>query len=218
VARARQDHPAALSHFRQALAIYRQIDAKAEIARCLAGIGWVALTQHDLDLARTSLTESLRLSLATGQRLAIARGLEAFAMLGVAEGRPARAARLEGAALALREAVGHVPSSPARARLGDLLESARRAVGSAAAEALLAAGAAMSADEAVALATGSRAGGDPELGDSELGDSVLGDSVPARDSRADRARPVQPRHRRRADYQPGDRGPPCSEHPRQARF
>jgi predicted ATPase/DNA-binding CsgD family transcriptional regulator/Tfp pilus assembly protein PilF len=165
VARARQDNPAALSHFRQALAIYRQIDAKAEIARCQAGIGWVALTQHDLDLARTSLTESLQLSLATGQRLAIARGLEAFAVLGVAEGRPVRAARLEGAALALREAVGQVPSSPARARLGDLLESARRAVGGPAADALLAAGAAMSADEAVALATGSRSASAPELPD-----------------------------------------------------
>jgi predicted ATPase/DNA-binding CsgD family transcriptional regulator len=154
VARARQDHAAALGHFRQALAIYREIDAKAEIARCLAGIGWVALAQRELELARTSLTESLRLSLATGQRLAIARGLEAFAVLAVAEDRPARAARLEGAALALREAVGQVPSLPARARLGDLLESARRAVGGATADALLASGAAMSADEAVALATG----------------------------------------------------------------
>ncbi len=164
LARARGDHEAALAHFRNALALYREIDARPEIARCLAGIGWVALSQRDLELARSSLTESLQLSLATGQRLVVARGLEAFAMLAAARGDPARAARLEGAALAVREAVGHVPSMLARSRLGDLLESARRQLGPAAAEALLAEGAAMSAAGAVRLATGSGRGdlpGDP---------------------------------------------------------
>ncbi len=158
LARARRDHETALGHFRSALALYREIDARPEIARCLAGIGWVALSQRDLDLAASSLTESLELSQATGQRLAMARGLEAFAMLAVATGDPARATRLEGAALALREAVGHVPSSMARSRLDDLLESARRQLGPATAEALLAEGAAMSAHDAVRFATGSDAG------------------------------------------------------------
>jgi predicted ATPase/DNA-binding CsgD family transcriptional regulator len=155
LARARHDHEAALAHFRNALALYREIDARPEIARCLAGIGWVALSQRDLDLARSSLTESLRLSLAIGQRLAVARGLEAFAMLAAVRGDPAGSVKLEGAALALREAIGHVPSAAARARLDDLLEAARRELGPPAAEALLAEGAAMSADEAVRLATGS---------------------------------------------------------------
>jgi predicted ATPase/DNA-binding CsgD family transcriptional regulator len=156
LARARGDHEAALGHFRNALALYREIDARPEIARCLAGIGWVALSRGDLELARSSLAESLRLSLATGQRLAVARGLDAFAMLAVARGDPARAVRLEGAALALREAVGHVPS--ARPRLDDLLAAVRREQGAPAAEALLAEGAAMTADQAVRLATGSGSG------------------------------------------------------------
>ena len=64
----------------------------------------------DLRLARSSLTESLQLSLATGQRLAMARGLEAFAVLAVAGGQPGSAVKLQGAALGLREAVGHPPS------------------------------------------------------------------------------------------------------------
>jgi predicted ATPase/DNA-binding CsgD family transcriptional regulator len=153
LARARGDHEAALAHFRNALALYREIDARPEIARCLAGIGWVALSRRDLELARSSLTESLELSLATGQRLAVARGLEAFAMLAVARGDLARAVRLGGAALALRHTVGH--SAPARAGLDDPFESARRHLGPATAEALLAEGVAMSADEAVRLATGS---------------------------------------------------------------
>jgi ATP/maltotriose-dependent transcriptional regulator MalT len=161
LARARGDHQAAVAHFRSALALYREIDARPEIARCLAGIGWVALVQRDLELARSSLAESLQLSLATGQRLAVARGLEAFAMLAVAGGDPARAARLQGAALALQEAVGHVPSGLARSRLEDLLQAARRQLGPPAAEALLAEGTTLRAEQAVRLATGSGIGNLP---------------------------------------------------------
>jgi predicted ATPase/DNA-binding CsgD family transcriptional regulator len=152
LARVRGDHEAALAHFRSALALYREIDARPEIARCLAGIGWVALSQADRGLAGSSLTESIELSLATGQRLAVARGLEAFAVLAVARGDPARAVRLAGAALALRKAVGS--SVSARIALDDPVEMARRQLGAPAAETLLAQGAAMSAGEAVRLATG----------------------------------------------------------------
>jgi predicted ATPase/DNA-binding CsgD family transcriptional regulator/tetratricopeptide (TPR) repeat protein len=150
VARARGDYVAALGHFRDALALYREIDARPEIARCLAGIGAVALSQGDLPLAASSLAESLRLSLATGQRLVLARGLEASAKLAVASGDLARAVQLAGAALALRAALGQAPSASA----GSLLEAARRQLGPPAADALLAEGAAMSAAGAVRLAAG----------------------------------------------------------------
>ena len=155
LARARGDHAAALGHFRDALALYREIDARPEMARCLIGIGWVALSQGDLRLARSSLTESLQLSLATGQRLAVARELEAFAMLAVASGEQASAVKLQGAALGLREAAGHPPSALARSRLDTLVESAGRELGQPAAAALLAEGAAMSAHEAVRFAVAS---------------------------------------------------------------
>jgi predicted ATPase/DNA-binding CsgD family transcriptional regulator/Tfp pilus assembly protein PilF len=158
LARARGDHVAALGHFRDALALYREIDARPQIARCLVGIGWVALSQGDLQLARSSLAESLQLSLATGQRLAVARGLEAFAVLAVASDDPARAAKLQGAALALREAAGHAPPAAARSRLDGLLEPAGRQLGEAATAELIAEGAAMSAHEAVRFAAGSGGG------------------------------------------------------------
>ena len=154
LARARGDHAAALGRFRAALVLYREIDARPEIARCLAGIGWVALAQGDLPLAASSLAESLQLSLATGQRLGLARGLEASAMLAAASGDPARAVQLQGAALALRQAVGQVPSVAAEGRLSSLLDAARGQLGESAPHALLAEGAAMSAHEAVRLATG----------------------------------------------------------------
>ena len=154
LARARGDHAAALGHFRDALALYREIDARPQMARCLVGIGSVALSQGNLQLARSSLTESLQLSLATGQRLAVARGLEAFAALAVASGDPGRAVTLQGAALALREAAGHAPSALARSRLDGLLEAAGRQLGEDATAALIAEGSAMSAHEAVRFAAG----------------------------------------------------------------
>ncbi len=159
VARARGDYQAAISHYQGALSLYQEIDARPEIARCLAGIASVALIQGDLGLCRASLTESLALSLATGQRLPVARGLEAFAALEARAGDAERAARLAGAALELRSAAGHPPSAGAGARLEDLLDPARRSLGELRATALLDEGRALSADEAVAYATGSPAAG-----------------------------------------------------------
>jgi predicted ATPase/DNA-binding CsgD family transcriptional regulator len=159
LAQARGDHDAALGHFRAALALYREIDARPEIARCLAGIGWVALARGELPLARTSLAESLQLSLATGQRLVLARGLEAFATLAVASADPSRAVKLAGAALALREAVGHGPAAGGPGRRDGLLDAVREQLGPPAVAALLAEGSAMSAHEAVRFAAGPGSGG-----------------------------------------------------------
>ena len=154
VARARGDYQAAISHYQGALSLYQEIDARPEIARCLAGIASVALIQGDLALCRTSLTESLSLSLATGQRLPVARGLEAFAALEARAGAAVRAARLAGAALELRAAAGHPPSAGAGARLEDLLGPARRSLGELRAATLLEEGRAMGANEAVRYAIG----------------------------------------------------------------
>ncbi len=154
LARARGDYAAAVGHFSSALARYRQIGARPEIARCLAGLTWVAIAEHDLGLAATSLTECLQLSLATGQRLAIARGIQAAAVLAALRDQPARTARLEGAASALLAALGHAPSASARARSDQLLEAARRRLGEATVGRLRAEGGAMAADQAVRWAIG----------------------------------------------------------------
>ncbi|HTT51202.1 MAG TPA: tetratricopeptide repeat protein [Streptosporangiaceae bacterium] len=162
VAAARGDHLAAISHYQAALSLYQEIDARPEIARCLAGIASVALAQGDFGLARTSLTESLQLSLATGQRLPVARGLQAFAALEARAGDQARAARLAGAAVELRAAAGHPPLSGAR--LAELLGPARKALGEPHASALLAEGRALTADQAVSYAVrpgGGAAGPEP---------------------------------------------------------
>ncbi|HXP21473.1 MAG TPA: LuxR C-terminal-related transcriptional regulator [Streptosporangiaceae bacterium] len=144
LARIRLDDAAALRYFGEVLAIYRQIDTWPEMARCLADIGSVAISQRNLALARTSLTESLRICLATGRRRSAARGLAALAMVQLASGDPSGALRLAGASLALREAIGEVPSAPAWQRLAKLVEAVTAQLGQAAASASLAQGRAMS--------------------------------------------------------------------------
>jgi predicted ATPase/DNA-binding CsgD family transcriptional regulator len=153
LARARGDADMAVRYYTDAMEIFRELDAWPEIARCLAGIGWIAVTSGDYGLAAGSLAENLRLNQVCGQRLGIARGLEAFAALAAAQQQPERAARLAGAASQLRESLGH--GSGIGPRIEELLEFARARLGASAAAALFAEGREMTADDAVGFALGS---------------------------------------------------------------
>jgi predicted ATPase/DNA-binding CsgD family transcriptional regulator len=152
LARAKGDIPAALRYFGDALVIYREVDARSDMAACLASIGRLALAKEDLFLARSSLTESLRLSLAAGQRLAVVRGLEAQSALAAASGDIAVALRLAGASQALGDAIGAKLSAGASGRLAALLDAAAGQLGPARVNALLAQGRKMTADAALRLA------------------------------------------------------------------
>jgi predicted ATPase/DNA-binding CsgD family transcriptional regulator/Tfp pilus assembly protein PilF len=161
LARARGDAEMAVRHYQDALEVFRELDAWPEIARCQAGIGWIAVASGDFDQARESLAENLRLNQAGGQRLGIGRGLEAFAALAAARQRPERAARLAGAACQLREALGH--GTGIGPRIEEVLDFARGRLGASAAAALFAEGREMTAEDAVGFALGSdeAAAGEP---------------------------------------------------------
>jgi predicted ATPase/DNA-binding NarL/FixJ family response regulator len=152
LARARRDNAAALRHFSSALELFRQIGARTEMARCLAGIGWVCLASVDLPTAAASLAESLELSVATGQRLGIARGMEAFAALAAAQRDDVTAVLLEGASAVLRDAIDPARSGSAQARLDGLLLPARQRLGPARTASLQAEGRRLSTHEAVRYA------------------------------------------------------------------
>ncbi len=156
LARARGDAGTAVRYYREAMAIFRELDAWPEIARCQAGIGWIAVTSGEFGLADGALAENLRLNQVCGQRLGIARGLEAFAALTAARQQPERAARLAGAACQLRESLGH--GSGIGPRLEEVLEFARGQLGASAAAVLFAEGREMTADDAVRFALGSDSG------------------------------------------------------------
>ncbi len=164
LARSRHDNAAALRHFRSALDLFREIDARTEIARCQAGIGWIALAENDLATAAASFAESLQLSMATGQRLGIARGLEAIAALAAARGDAATAIRLEGAAAATREVLGPHRPTTAQARLDSVLATAHLRLGEELAASLGAEGGRLSMHEAVrfALASAGQGGHVPD--------------------------------------------------------
>src|SRR6185436_13182948 len=72
LARTRGDAEIAVRCYADAMEIFRELDAWPEIARCQAGIGWIAVTTGDYDQAQESLAEALRLNQVGGQRLGIA--------------------------------------------------------------------------------------------------------------------------------------------------
>lgn len=151
LARARGDAEAAVRYYTEAMEIFRELDAWPEIARCQAGLGWIAVAAGDFTQARQSLAENLRLNQMCGQRLGIARGLEACAALAAASGQPGQAARLAGAACQLRESLGH--GTGIGPRIEQVLEFARGQIGTSAA-ALFAEGREMTPEDAVAFALG----------------------------------------------------------------
>lgn len=152
LARVRGDHAEAHRHFSDALALYSQVDARPQMARCLASIGQLGLDAHDVASARASLSEAMALSLVTGQRLAIARGVAALAALAVASGDPASAVRLAGTARTLFEALS-TPQPAAIGKLDALVNAARAELGPETVLSLLAEGRGMTAYEAARRAT-----------------------------------------------------------------
>jgi predicted ATPase len=147
LARLRDDPAAAHEWYMDALPILQEIDARPEIARCLAGLGRVAMDLGATEQARRYLARSIQLSQATGVRISIARGLEAFAALAGLEERPGLAVQLAAAAAALRERAGLPPGRGT----GSFLARARP-LGEATAARLWARGLAMSSETAIALA------------------------------------------------------------------
>jgi predicted ATPase/DNA-binding CsgD family transcriptional regulator/Tfp pilus assembly protein PilF len=188
LARARGDDKMAVRYFEEAMEIFRELDAWPEIARCQAGIGWIAVNGGELDLAQESLAEALRLNQMCGQRLGVARGLEAFAALAAARQQPEQAARLAGAACQLRESLGH--PAGLGPRIEQLLEVARDRLGTATAAALFAEGREMTLEDAAGYALGSHQAG---AGSAPRGAGEAAWADPARLAAAGASHPLTPR-------------------------
>jgi predicted ATPase/DNA-binding SARP family transcriptional activator len=112
----------------------------------------LALARGEYDAAFTHATECLRIFRAYGTTDGVASGLRLLAVVSEAEGRPERAARLFGAADALRETTGgSLPPSDA-VLYDQAAQRAGQSLGDAAFAAARAAGRTLSLEEAVALA------------------------------------------------------------------
>lgn len=105
------DHTAAQRSYERALEVQPELSIRTAITP-LIGLGRIATAQGDHLTAHARLREALRVVTVTGERLQTARALEACALLAHHRHDLERAARLLGAAEALREAIGCPRTAP----------------------------------------------------------------------------------------------------------
>jgi non-specific serine/threonine protein kinase len=146
-------------------------------------LGRLALLQGNLGQATRLQQESLVLRRHQKDRLGITRCLEGLAWVANAQGRPLQAARLFGAAEAVRGRIGAAPWPAWHAEHERNVAATRASLGEAAFAAAWAAGRALSMDEAIEEA----------LGEGEPAPMLAPSAEPASAARA--ADPLSPRER-----------------------
>jgi predicted ATPase len=100
-----EDYEAAHAIFEESLAIGRSLGDKRGITRSLVGLASLALAREEYATARSLHQENLAILTELGDRWVTAICLDALAGVATAEGLPVKAARLFGAAAALRDAI-----------------------------------------------------------------------------------------------------------------
>ena len=157
VLRALGEYGAARSALEESAALAREAGDDWLLALPLRSLGVVTLKQGDLPRAEAYLKESLLLSVRRGgEEYFVAQALEVLATVAAGRGHRARAARLYGAAEALREAVGSsvLPYDAGERERG--LAAARGALGEGGFAAAWAEGRGMTPGQMIAEAVGAR--------------------------------------------------------------
>lgn len=150
----RGDLADAESYFRQSLDVQREIGDLATASYPLFGLGTIAFARGDTMSARRSYIESLKLRHEAGELRPIPRNLNGLGEIDRIEGRPEQAARLFGAAEAMREKLG-TPVGPLYAEAYEREVAAlRRELGEERFASAWAAGRALSLDQVMKLALG----------------------------------------------------------------
>lgn len=129
--------------------MFRTMGAVSPATQALIGSGYAALDQRDFDGAGRGFGEALDLGLAIGQRQQVVNALDGLILVAAAQHRSERVLRMSGATASLRAAVG---SAPLSAPVSAAVVHARRQLGTSRADALIAEGAAMTVEQAIACA------------------------------------------------------------------
>ncbi len=153
---------AADATLQEGLRLYRELGDDIFATRVTNMRAQASLVRHDIDGANGFAREALLVLAEQGERQGIAEGLEIFAAVAAARVEPDRAARLSGAAAAIRETIASRPTFEV-AVTGPFLTSVQRTVTEKRWHELWEAGRALSAEDAVAYALGSTL---PEKGSS----------------------------------------------------
>jgi tetratricopeptide (TPR) repeat protein len=135
----------------EAAVLLRERGHKGKLQYALDNLGWAALLSGNRQKGKSLHEESLELSRELGDKLIVAESLEGLAC-SAARGEEVRAARLFGAAEALREAVGYRQTPRESALREPLLDAARSRLGEARWEAMWAEGRVMTFEDAIAYA------------------------------------------------------------------
>ena len=102
--------------------------------------------------AKQTYRETIKAYQDTGNRPAVAHQLECFAMIAVVDEEPQRAAKLFGAADAIREVTGHKPTDEEQAEEAQFISRLRAMITETEFNALWAAGKSMTMEQAIQLA------------------------------------------------------------------
>ena len=148
------DYDRAASQVEESLALFRELGDKRYTSVSLFVLGLIRLARDDLDGGAALLEENTRIARELGDRLMGAYSLLVMGKVAALRGRPVRAARLWGAAEALREQMGMALSAFDLAASGyeQDLAALRSALDESAFEAAWAEGRTMSAEQAIEYA------------------------------------------------------------------
>ncbi len=122
----RGDYDTAKPLYEQSLQMMKELGSKSDIANSFSILGSIELKQANHPVADAMIKESLALRAELSDRVGIADSLGRLAHLATEQGEMARAARLFGAAEALRQFVG-VPLEPIESADYEYYEAAARA-------------------------------------------------------------------------------------------
>src|SRR5699024_4024223 len=100
----------------ETLHVFTELAAAPATARCARALGRLQLTEGQVLEARASLTTCLQVSFSSGQRIAVARALEALGELALVEEEAERAAALAGVAADLRGSLDRPSAETVRMR------------------------------------------------------------------------------------------------------
>ncbi len=145
------DYPRAEANFEESLVLLRRRRDAANVARSLYNLGAVAFRLDRREDARVSFRESIAICRSLGDKEDLAWCLEGFAAIAAAEGDPARAGLLLGAAERLLEDMGASLKPFERQLHQETRGSVLERLGAAGLAAVASRGAALSTDEVVDL-------------------------------------------------------------------
>jgi predicted ATPase/DNA-binding SARP family transcriptional activator/uncharacterized protein HemY len=155
VATAQGDYCRAETLYEEALMLKRELEDKRGIANALAGLGKAAQLRRDFEQARQLHGESLVIYQSLGVKLDVGACLQDLALLDVAQGQPARAARLFASADKLCQVKAEPLKPSEQAEYAGARATLRATLGDEAFAAAWIAGQTMSIDSAIALALNS---------------------------------------------------------------